>query len=303
MAISSAISLYRSSCCLISPSPSSTLPRTVFSSLSDGSCSRIPTVAPGANMRVAVVGVLHTGHDPQDGRLPGSVRADHADLGPRQEVQRHVVEDDLVAVGLTDLLHAVDELRHAFDGSCVQRQAPTAASAAAPWASVRSSPRPAASSRSPRVDPPRVVRDRAALQVGDTVVRTTAISTTLVGIGLAVGRRACATARAVSRRGAAGHDRRRPIEVRADGETLHLDDGLPPAFPVLVAAAVQPPLNDDRIAEVEGAVHVLRQLAPARHRHVERVAVDPVLGRPVEPALVARDPEVDPVAPSAAGAG
>ena len=47
MAICSAIALYRSSWVLISPRPSSTLPRTVFSSFSGGSCWRIPTVAPG----------------------------------------------------------------------------------------------------------------------------------------------------------------------------------------------------------------------------------------------------------------
>ena len=47
MAISSATSLKRSSLTLISPRPSSTLPRTVFFSSRGGSCCRMPTVAPG----------------------------------------------------------------------------------------------------------------------------------------------------------------------------------------------------------------------------------------------------------------
>ena len=68
---------------------------------------------PGLQVGVAVVRVLQPGHDLQDRRLPRTVRTDDADLGAGQEVQRHVVEDDLVAVGLPDLLHAVDELRHA----------------------------------------------------------------------------------------------------------------------------------------------------------------------------------------------
>ena len=54
-----------------------------------------------------------TGHDPQDARLAGAVGADDADLRSRKEVQRDVVEDDLVAVRLADLLHRVDELSHA----------------------------------------------------------------------------------------------------------------------------------------------------------------------------------------------
>ena len=74
----------------------------------------------GGEYRVAVVGVLQPGHDLQNCRLPRTVRTDHADLRPRQEVQRHVLEDDLVAVGLPDLLHAVDELRHDTDGSSVR---------------------------------------------------------------------------------------------------------------------------------------------------------------------------------------
>ena len=43
-AISALMALKRSSLALISPAPSSTLPRTVFSSLSTGSCMRMPTL-------------------------------------------------------------------------------------------------------------------------------------------------------------------------------------------------------------------------------------------------------------------
>src|SRR5690606_4191452 len=38
--------------------------------------------------------------------------ADHADLGSRQEVERHVIEDDLVSVGPPALVEHVDELGH-----------------------------------------------------------------------------------------------------------------------------------------------------------------------------------------------
>jgi hypothetical protein len=75
---------------------------------------------PGGEDRIAVVGLFEAGHDLQDGRLPGTVRTDDADLRPGQEVQRDIVEDDLVTVGLTDLLQAVDELRHDNDGSSVR---------------------------------------------------------------------------------------------------------------------------------------------------------------------------------------
>ena len=48
----------------------------------------------------------------QDGRLAGAVGPDDADLRAREERQRDVVEDDLVAVGLARLGHDVDELWH-----------------------------------------------------------------------------------------------------------------------------------------------------------------------------------------------
>ncbi len=62
---------------------------------------------------LAVVGLVQARHDPQDARLAGPVGAHHTDLGSGEEVQRDVVEDDLVAVRLADLFHRVDELSHA----------------------------------------------------------------------------------------------------------------------------------------------------------------------------------------------
>src|SRR2546423_773416 len=52
VAIFSALSLKRSSLALVSPKPSSTLPRTDLVSFNAGSCSRMPTVAPGAGTRL-----------------------------------------------------------------------------------------------------------------------------------------------------------------------------------------------------------------------------------------------------------
>jgi len=49
---------------------------------------------------------------PQQARLACAVRTDNTDLGARQEVQRHVVEHDLVAVRFARLLQDVDELGH-----------------------------------------------------------------------------------------------------------------------------------------------------------------------------------------------
>ena len=62
--------------------------------------------------RVAVGGVVDAGHDLEERGLARAVGADHADLGAGQEGQRHVVEDDLVAVSLACLAQGVDELRH-----------------------------------------------------------------------------------------------------------------------------------------------------------------------------------------------
>ena len=67
----------------------------------------------GLQERVAVVGLVQPGHDPQDARLTGPVRTDDADLRAGKEVQSDVVKDDLVAVRLADLPHRVDEFGHA----------------------------------------------------------------------------------------------------------------------------------------------------------------------------------------------
>jgi len=72
---------------------------------------------PGGGERVSVVRLVESRHDPEDAGLAGSVGPDHSDLGPGQEAQRDVVQYDLVAVGLANLLHGVDELSHGSDGS------------------------------------------------------------------------------------------------------------------------------------------------------------------------------------------
>ena len=117
MAISSATSLNRSSLTLISPRPSSTLSRTVFVLVQRRFLLQDADGGAGCQERVAVVGLVQAGHDPQDARLAGPVRADDADLGSRQEAQRDVVEDDLVAVRLADLAHRVDVFGHAVGGA------------------------------------------------------------------------------------------------------------------------------------------------------------------------------------------
>src|SRR6187431_2730580 len=72
------------------------------------------------------------GHDLEDRRLPRAVGSDDADLGAGQEVQRDVVEDDLVAVRLARLVHGVDELSHwlfvrlGCSGRCPPRPEPRA---------------------------------------------------------------------------------------------------------------------------------------------------------------------------------
>ena len=62
--------------------------------------------------RIAVGDLVDACHDLEQGGLAGTVRADDADLGSGQEGQRHVVEDDLVAVRLACLAEGVDELGH-----------------------------------------------------------------------------------------------------------------------------------------------------------------------------------------------
>ena len=62
--------------------------------------------------RLTVGGLLHAGHDLEDGRLAGAVGADDADLRAGQERQGDVVEDHLVAVRLARTDHRVDVLSH-----------------------------------------------------------------------------------------------------------------------------------------------------------------------------------------------
>ena len=61
---------------------------------------------------VPVVGSVEPGHDLQQRRLPRPIRADDTDLGTVKERQGHVVEDDLVAVSLTDVAQGEDILSH-----------------------------------------------------------------------------------------------------------------------------------------------------------------------------------------------
>jgi hypothetical protein len=61
---------------------------------------------------VAVVGTVEPRHDLEQRRLARPVGADNTDLGPVQERQGHVVEDDLVAVSLTDVAQGEDILSH-----------------------------------------------------------------------------------------------------------------------------------------------------------------------------------------------
>jgi hypothetical protein len=62
---------------------------------------------------ITVVGLLQAGHDFEQGRLPRAVRTDDADLGARKKRQGDVVEHDFVAERLANVVHRIDELRHA----------------------------------------------------------------------------------------------------------------------------------------------------------------------------------------------
>ena len=66
----------------------------------------------GGKSSVAVGDLLDAGHNLEQGRLAHAVGAHDADLGAGIEAQGHVVKDHLVAMGLTSLIHLVDELRH-----------------------------------------------------------------------------------------------------------------------------------------------------------------------------------------------
>ena len=64
----------------------------------------------GAEARFTVARLVEPRHDLEDGRLTRAVRANHADLGAREEAHGDVVKDDLVAHLLARLVHGVDEL-------------------------------------------------------------------------------------------------------------------------------------------------------------------------------------------------
>jgi hypothetical protein len=68
--------------------------------------------------RIAVGRLLNPGHQLQQRRFAGAVRADDADLGSGKEGQGDVVKDHLVAVRLADSTHLIDELGHVFKGRC-----------------------------------------------------------------------------------------------------------------------------------------------------------------------------------------
>ena len=64
----------------------------------------------GSQARLAGEAVVEPGHDPQEARLAGAVRADDADLGARVERQRDVLEDGPVRrVVPGELVRRVDE--------------------------------------------------------------------------------------------------------------------------------------------------------------------------------------------------
>ena len=66
----------------------------------------------GGQTSLAVGRLIESGHDLQDRGLTGTVGADHADLGAREERHGDIVEDDLVTNGLASLDHLINKLRH-----------------------------------------------------------------------------------------------------------------------------------------------------------------------------------------------
>ena len=66
----------------------------------------------GGQTSLAVGRLIESGHDLQDRGLTGTVGADHADLGAREERHGDIVEDDLVTDGLASLDHLINKLRH-----------------------------------------------------------------------------------------------------------------------------------------------------------------------------------------------
>ncbi|CAB5001197.1 unannotated protein [freshwater metagenome] len=61
---------------------------------------------------LAIRHLVEAGHDLDKARLSGPVGADDADLRAGKEREGHVIEDDLVAVGLACLMKGVNELSH-----------------------------------------------------------------------------------------------------------------------------------------------------------------------------------------------
>ena len=136
----SAISASKSASGSLIASPSSSIRRCSALTSATASSTFSRTVLPGGQRRllqqdadrrvlgedhVAVVGVLQAGHDLEQGRLAGAVRADDADLGARVERQRDVVQHELVAQRLADVVHRVDEFRHGCFRLGRFRRAPT----------------------------------------------------------------------------------------------------------------------------------------------------------------------------------
>src|ERR1039457_3750639 len=64
--------------------------------------------------RIAVRRLLQACHHLQQRRLPGTVRANYADLRAGQECKRHVVENELVTAHHPHGMHLINELGHVF---------------------------------------------------------------------------------------------------------------------------------------------------------------------------------------------
>ena len=71
----------------------------------------------GAEPGLTVGGSVQAGHDLENGGLTGTIRADNANLGPREEGHAYVIEDEFFADSLTGLGHCVDKFRHAYKSS------------------------------------------------------------------------------------------------------------------------------------------------------------------------------------------
>ena len=66
----------------------------------------------GSEARLARRHLLEASHHLEQRRLPHAIGAHHADLGPRKEAHRHVVQDHLVAMRSARAIHLVYELGH-----------------------------------------------------------------------------------------------------------------------------------------------------------------------------------------------